>query len=158
MNVLVGAGGELIFQDLPGGFLEALQLVAECPEIEEPEAETRLYPLPTEDEADAGTNDDWIAFVHPELAEKFRSDRQVVAIDLHTAETRHDNKQIVIPRNHFDAWVGALNQARIAIAAVHGFGEKEMATPHSELPPHLVAHAFRLHLYAGLQEILLEAG
>jgi hypothetical protein len=157
MKISVGPDGELIIEKPPESLFQALKSLPECPELEDANAIERLYPLPDLTDPDSETNSDWKAFVQPELIESFRSDRQVVAIDLHAAEVRHKNQKLVIPRNHFDAWLGALNQARLAIAAAHGFGEAEMSRNPLDLPQALIPHAFRLHLYAGLQELLIEA-
>ena len=63
-----------------------------------------------------------------------------------------------MPREHADAWIAALNQARLVIAAKHNYAERDME---EELPlPPFNERQFRLfqiHFYDYLQEILIQA-
>ncbi len=122
---------------------------------------------------DAGFVQDWRDYVQPELREMFRSAREVVLEDLQelpAADPKIDARfgpldspafyptkhRLEIPREHADAWLGVLNQARLVIAARRKFGEREMDEdlafpPLSERDLDL----FRIHFYDFVQQMLL---
>lgn len=83
-----------------------------------PEAETRLFSRPsTEKEICA----EWKSYVEPELRRLFRSSTETVAEDLaqlNGNEKSLRNRTLTIPFEHADAWLNALNQARLVIAEV----------------------------------------
>ncbi len=120
-------------------------------------ARDRIYPLAT---ADPQSNEDWRAYVHPELKEFFTTASQAVREDLENFEQlddSHDNWAFEIPAPHFDQWLNVLNQARLALAARFDFEEKEM----SQNGPRSIETVrdlslFQVHFYGFLQECLLQ--
>ena len=120
-------------------------------------ARDRLYPTATND---AQSNEDWRAYVHPDLKDLFSAASDVVRDDLEVFE-QLDEKQktwaFEIPEPHFDQWLNALNQARLALSARFDFEEKEM----SQNGPNTIETArdlslFQVHFYGFLQECLLQ--
>jgi hypothetical protein len=120
-------------------------------------ARKRIYPVATEDPE---ANEDWRAYVHPELKEFFTTASQTVREDLEEFEQlddSNDNWAFEIPAPHFDQWLNVLNQARLALAARFDFEEKEMG----QSGPRAIETVrdlslFQVHFYGFLQECLLQ--
>jgi hypothetical protein len=120
-------------------------------------ARDRLYPAAT---TDAKSNEDWRAYVHPELKEFFTTGSQTVREDLENFEQLDesgDNWAFEIPAEHFDQWLNVLNQARLSLAARFEFLEKEMG----QNGPRTIETVrdlslFQVHFYGFLQECLLQ--
>ena len=120
-------------------------------------ARERIYPVAT---TDPKANEDWRAYVHPELKEMFTSASQLVRDDLETFEELDDTNEnwaFEIPAAHYDQWLNVLNQARLALAARFDFEEKEM----SRSGPATIETVrdfslFQVHFYGFLQECLLQ--
>lgn len=119
----------------------------------DPRVEARFFPAPVAKDDDSGLADDWSAYVQPGLQEGFREARDVVQADLRRASARGDHYSIEIAFTHIEAWLSALNQARLAISEEHGFGEKELS---EEIPPAIESRRDRallqMHFYGMLQE------
>jgi hypothetical protein len=94
-----------------------------------PTAEQRLFSSPTngkEPELCA----EWKQYVEPELRRLFQSATETVAADLEQLngnEKSLANRTLHIPAKHTDAWLNALNQARLVIAAKNNFTELELS-------------------------------
>lgn len=149
---------ELHLEDIPeflAGLLTHLPMIGAS---SEDDAEARLYPAPSRDPDMEELVSDWNAHVQPGLQELFQSSRDVVAADLRQLERGGENPALIIPLKHADAWLNALNQARIVIACEQGFGEDDLGRPPKMPPssPRDVAR-FQMDFYALLQEALLEA-
>jgi hypothetical protein len=121
-----------------------------------PEAEARLFSKPSaEKEACA----EWKSYVEPELRRLFRSATQTVAADL--AQLNGDekslrNRTLRIPLEHADAWLNALNQARLVIAAKNEFSDEEL-NDHDRSPigSRRDLSLFQVNFYGFLQEFIL---
>lgn len=85
-----------------------------------PAARPRLFPNPTT--GDAKANDDWQQLVAPELRHLFVSAGQTLEQDL----MRLDAGSITFPAAHANAWVSALNQARLILAELHRVTDMEL--------------------------------
>lgn len=137
------------------------ELLRQIPEststAEAPVAEARLFSPP------AGENDvfceEWKLYVRPELQRLFQSSTETVAMDLKQVsgnEKAFSNRTLRIPVDHADAWLNALNQARLAIAAKHGFTEKELCDQdRSPVGSRRDLSLFQVNFYGFLQEIIL---
>ncbi len=120
-------------------------------------ARHRLFP---DGSSDPQSNEDWRAYVHPELKELFTTSSETVRDDLENFEQLDDTNEnwvFEIPAVHFDQWLNALNQARLALAARFDFAEKEM----SQSGPRTIETVrdlslFQVHFYGFLQECLLQ--
>jgi hypothetical protein len=138
-----------------------VELLRQIPVSAEPgdsdAARERLYPGVTDD---SRANEDWRAYVHPELKEFFTTSTETVREDLENFEQLdegNDNWSFEIPEDHFDQWLNVLNQARLALAARFEFQEKEM----SQNGPRTIETVrdlslFQVHFYGFLQECLLQ--
>lgn len=135
-------------------------LLAELPDIAAAhhEARERLYPEPSLDEAAQELREDWREHVQPDLEHLFASNRELVRSDLAPMKDGHRGAKLVIPSKHIDAWLNALNQARFVTVAANRLTEADLD---GREPPDLAtprgAALLRVHFYAHLQELLVEA-
>jgi hypothetical protein len=123
-----------------------------------PEAEQRLFSPPadaTEEEICA----EWKLYVDPELRRLFRSATETVTADLvqlNGKEKSIRNCTLRIPTHHADAWLNALNQARLVIAARHDFTEAELCDHYrSPIGSRRDLSLFQINFYGFLQEFIL---
>ena len=121
-------------------------------------AQARLYPDPTGVTGDAQLRRDWKEHVRPELERLFATSRDLVARDVEGLGHNGQGNKLVISGDHLDAWLNALNQARLVIVEENRFSESDL--DHRE-PPDLATRRglslLKIHFYAHLQELLLEA-
>ncbi len=120
------------------------------------EATARLFPTLTEGR-EPGADADWREFVEPGLRELFMDAVSVVREDLKNfpAKAKGASGTLRVPVKHLEAWIHALNQARLALAARHDFAEGELER---EIPTEGNERAFALfqiHFYGLLQEFFL---
>lgn len=138
------------------------ELVRSLPDIIDPDAlsdaaEQRIYPEPATGAELDDLRADWKAFVQPGLQEHFRSSRDVVAADLKSITRKKDEFEFTIPAKHAEAWLNALNQARLALAADLNFDEKLLGSSDApDLSSDRGLTAFRINLYAFMQQCLIE--
>jgi hypothetical protein len=137
------------------------ELLKQVPDAGDPEGETkaeeRLYPLPTHQEA-PGMVKDWEEFVRPELRHLFFSARKVVEEDLATMTRRPGrHSHLVVPLVHAEAWLNALNQARLVLATKYDFSEAELSF---NQPLQTFSRRdlvlLQINFYAAVQERLIE--
>jgi Domain of unknown function (DUF2017) len=121
-------------------------------------AEQRLFSSPTtrnESEMCA----EWKTYVEPELRRLFQTAAQTVAQDLQQLNGNEQliaNRTLRIPSKHADAWLSALNQARLVIAAKNNFTETEL-NDHCRSPigSRRDLSLFQVNFYGFLQEFIL---
>ena len=123
-----------------------------------PAAEERIFSPPAnglETELCA----EWKVYVEPELRRLFQMATETVASDL---EQLNGNEKILanctlrIPAKHADAWLSALNQARLVIAAKNNFTETELNDHcHSPIGSRRDLSLFQVNFYGFLQEFIL---
>lgn len=135
-------------------------LLAELPRVaaRHDRARGRLYPDPVADTLDDEMRRDWDEHVRPGLAELFASSREIVARDVANFIAEPKSRRLVIPCDHIDAWLNALNQARLIIVEENGLTDADL--DHRE-PPDLSTPRglllLKVHFYAHLQELLVDA-
>ena len=121
-------------------------------------AQARLYPDPTGGSDDAQLRRDWKDHVRPGLELLFSTSRDTVTRDLEGLGPNGHGNKVVIPGDHIDAWLNALNHARLVIVEENQFSESDL--DHRE-PPDLATRRglslLKVHFYAHLQELLIEA-
>ncbi len=121
-------------------------------------AEERLYSLPA-NPADQDLCAEWKLYVEPELRRLFRTATETVTADL--AVLSEDakpfaNRTLRIPTKHSEAWLNALNQARLAIAAKCAFSESELSDHYrSPIGSRRDLSLFQVNFYGFLQEFIL---
>ena len=137
---------------------ELLKQVPSCCDLEEGSgAESRIFPAP----ADAKEQDllhDWTEFVRPELQHLFRSAKETVEADLSLLKMKVGHLgRFLVPLEHGEPWLNALNQARLILAAKYEFSERELSAleaPKTFSQRELVLH--QINFYAAIQERIIE--
>jgi Domain of unknown function (DUF2017) len=122
----------------------------------ETEAEARLFSRPSAEQEICA---EWKSYVEPELRRLFRSATETVAEDLvqlNGNEKSLRNSTLTIPFEHADAWLNALNQARLVIAAKYKFSDVEL-NDHDRSPigSRRDLALFQVNFYGFLQEFIL---
>jgi len=123
-----------------------------------PAAEQRLFSPPTTGK-DAEICAEWKLYVEPELRRLFQSATETVAGDLEQLngnEKTLANHTLRIPAKHADAWLSALNQARLVITAKNNFTENELNDHfRSPIGSRRDLSLFQVNFYGFLQEFIL---
>ena len=138
------------------------ELLRQIPASANPEgleaAEQRLFSSPTngkEPEICA----EWKLYVEPELRLLFQTATETVAADLEQLngnEKKLGNRTLCIPSKHADAWLNALNQARLVIAAKYNFTDGELGEHfRSPIGSRRDLSLFQVNFYGFLQEFIL---
>jgi hypothetical protein len=138
------------------------ELLRQIPASANPEgleaAEQRLFSSPTngkEPEICA----EWKLYVEPELRRLFQTATETVAADLEQLngnEKKLGNHTLCIPSKHADAWLNALNQARLVIAAKYNFTDGELGEHfRSPIGSRRDLSLFQVNFYGFLQEFIL---
>jgi hypothetical protein len=138
---------------------ELLRQIPESTNTEDaPMARARLFSAP----AGEGENEfceEWKLYVQPGLERLFQTATETVAMDLRSVfgnEKAFANCRLWIPADHADAWLNALNQARLTIASKHGFTEKELCDQdRSPVGSRRDLSLFQVNFYGFLQEVIL---
>ena len=121
-----------------------------------PDAQARLFSKPSGEKELCA---EWKSYVEPELYRLFRSATETVAADLaqlNGNEKSFRNRTLRIPLEHADAWLNALNQARLVIAAKNKFSDEEL-NDHDRSPvgSRRDLSLFQINFYGFLQEFIL---
>jgi hypothetical protein len=92
-----------------------------------PDARARLFPSPTRDDAKA--NADWEQLIVPELRHLFVTAGETVARDLAKLEeesTETHSCRVTFAAAHLNAWMSALNEARLILGELFDVTEQDM--------------------------------
>jgi hypothetical protein len=123
-----------------------------------PGAEKRLFSPPT----DPGRTElcaEWKVYVEPELRRLFRSATETVAADLEQLNGKEKpfaNRSLCIPAAHADAWLNALNRARLVLAEKNKFTDGELCDHYrSPVGSRRDLSLFQINFYGFLQELIL---
>ena len=103
---------------------------------------------------------EWKLYVEPELRRLFRSATETVAADLQQlngSSKPFANCTLRIPIENADAWLNALNQARLVIAAKYNFTDGELCDHYrSPIGSRRDLGLFQVNFYGFLQEFILQ--
>ena len=138
------------------------ELLRQIPASANPEgasaAEERIFSRPAKG-SEPELCAEWKMYVEPELRRLFETATQTVAGDLEQLngnEKNLANRTLWIPVKHADAWLSALNQARLVIAAKNNFTEMELNDHlHSPIGSRRDLSLFQVNFYGFLQEFIL---
>ncbi len=123
-----------------------------------PAAEDRLFSRPAA-ACELESCAEWKLYVEPELRRLFQTATETVATDLKQLngnEKPFANRTLCIPAGHADAWLSALNQARLVIAAKNEFTEGELYDQYrSPIGSRRDLSLFQVNFYGFLQEFIL---
>ena len=123
-----------------------------------PAAQERIFSPPTNRE-ETEICAEWKLYVEPELRRLFQTATETVAADLEQLngnENKFANRTLRIPSKHADAWLSALNQARLVIAAKYQFTDGELSDQfRSPIGSRRDLSLFQVNFYGFLQEFIL---
>jgi hypothetical protein len=153
-------GQHLELAELDPFLAELLRQIPESTKTDDSDAaRDRIYSVPTSREDDE-LRDEWKLYVEPELQRLFRSATETVAADLKVlngSAKPFANCTLRIPLKNADAWLNALNQARLAIAAKFGFTDRELGDHYrSPIGSRRDLSLFQVNFYGFLQECILQ--
>jgi len=122
-----------------------------------PPARQRLYPDPFR--ADAPANEEWHRLMDDELRHLFAAAGEIVERDLtrlapDPARERH--LQLLVPVAHLNAWLSALNQARLILAEQYVVTEADMANEQLDPGRAKDVAVFQIHVLGWLLQLLVE--
>ncbi len=121
-------------------------------------AEERLFSRPA-DAAETESCAEWKLYVEPELRRLFHTATETVVADLEQLNSEGKpfaDRTLRIPARHADAWLSALNQARLVIAAKNDFSERELSDHYrSPIGSRRDLSLFQVNFYGFLQEFIL---
>lgn len=124
-----------------------------------PAAEQRLFCAPADPKKHEELCAEWKLYVEPELRRIFESATETVARDLEQLgenEKPFANSTLRIPVANSEAWLNALNQARLALAAKFDFSEAELSDHYrSPIGSRRDLSLFQVNFYGFLQEFIL---
>ena len=152
-------GNEVEISDLDPFLAELLrQIPASANTEDSPPARERIYSAP----ADASQEvicTEWKIYVEPELRRLFQTAIETVAGDLEQLngeENSVSNCTLRIPTQHADAWLNALNQARLVITAKYKFSDEELSDhDRSPIGSRRDLGLFQVNFYGFIQEFIL---
>lgn len=135
---------------------ELLHQVPLSAETDDPSARRRLFSSPTAG-AEPAFDQDWTAYVEPELRQIFQTALETVRDDLKDFPPADPTDDITlhIPVSHLEAWIHSLNQARLALAASNEFTDAEMERPIPVEGDTRALALFQVHFYGFLIECFL---
>lgn len=153
-------GNTLVVAELDPFLAELLRQIPESTQTDgNPEAEKRLFSAPAA-ASEEELRKEWKLYVEPELRSIFQTATETVTADLAQLDTKAKpfaNCTLRIPAKHTDAWLSALNQARLTIAAKYAFTDGELCDHYrSPIGSRRDLALFQLNFYGFLQEFILQ--
>ena len=151
--------GDIEISDLDPFLAELLRQIPASADPEGvPAARERLFTQPA-NPSEKKICEEWKLYVEPELLRLFQSATQTVAEDLKQLGGKEEafvNRTLRIPAKHADAWLNALNQARLALAAKYDFTDGELCDHYrSPVASRRDLSLFQVNLYGFIQEFIL---
>jgi len=146
--------GSLVLSEIDPALRSVLdQIPYAADPLDNAAARERLYPEPATGADASGIREEWNEYVRPELHAWFHTAVDVVIADLQKLD---EKGELLISAAHVDAWLNALNQARLSLAARHNVTEADM----DRQMPYVLKNdrdyaLFQIHIYGLLQEYLV---
>ena len=146
--------------ELGGLDLLCCELIQQIPISADPgdseAARERLFTPPT-NRREERFEQDWKEYVEPELHRLFQSTIEIVQEDIKDFPSGEPSGEhsLRLPIKNLEAWIHALNQARLALAARYNFTEQDMD---GKVPIEGDTRAlalFQVHFYGFIQECFL---
>jgi len=113
------------FAELDALVTDLLRQMPACALLEDDSVQARLFSSPTQG-GDGQQDEEWQEFVVPGLRELFQGHVDIVRGDLARLKYDGTTASLTVPTAHGRAWIHALNQARLALAAKHGMTEDDI--------------------------------
>ena len=146
--------GSIRLESLDPLFVVVLREIPRLLDPDQPDAaRRRLYPFPSDDDEQS---QEWERLVHPELFALVATAQEGVRRDLEELEIGEEGGRITIPAKHVNAWISALNVARLTLGTVHDFDEDDMeGHGPSDFGDRDMARV-KVYLMGWLQQMLIE--
>lgn len=144
-----------VFGGLSATCVETLKGVPMLLESSDPRVRERLLPDACDD---PGDETDWRAHAVPELERLFASRAQLVRRDLNGLRRlgKSDTQLLMIPNSHVNAWLAALNAARLALFALNDLDARHLEPEgFTTAAPKQQEALLRIHVLAEMQSVLL---
>jgi hypothetical protein len=122
-----------------------------------PPARHRLYPDPFR--ADAPANEEWHRLMDADLRHLFASAGEILERDLARLEPDPAQKScscLLLPVAHVNAWLSAVNQARLILAEQFGVTEAEMTREDLDPRRDQDLALFKIHVLGYLLQLLVD--
>jgi Domain of unknown function (DUF2017) len=150
-----GPDGRLVLRDVdtPIAFC-LLQVPAIVARRDDPEMRSRIYPDATA--GDAARNAEWHRLMDGELRHLFESAARTLERDLGAFDVAR--REVAFPAAHLTAWMTAINQARVVLAELHGFGESDLASTELDADDPRGAALVELQILGYVLQVLVERG
>lgn len=153
--------GSVLFEPLGPWQVETLLGIPELLAEEQPdEVLERLFPRPSEH--DEAINLEWKRLVVPELVTLLASARELVSKDLEGIEPvtppTGATWRLRIPQKHVNAWISALQAARLALAERFHVEEGDMRRPLTAIRNERELAIWKIEELGWLQGFLIEGG
>jgi len=116
-----------------------------------PSAQARLLPPPTAE--DAAINHEWKESIEPDLRHLLVSASETITRDLTCLKPSPRLAEcsfVTFPATHISAWMSALNQARLILAALANVDEIDLNLPYSRLGGEKVLAVLQIDLFGQL--------
>lgn len=153
------AGAFLRVSDIDPFLAELLRQIPESANPGEDEAARQRLFSPPVHGSETDLRNEWKLYVEPELRRLFQTATETVAEDLkQLAETDRPfaDCALNIPLENGEAWLSALNQARLVIAAKYQFSDTELCDHYrSPIGSRRDLGLFQVNFYGFLQECIL---
>ena len=154
MNIERDENGGFVFSEVETPIVEMFLSIPSAVDPEgDPAATARLFPDPMAGKEEK-ISQEWAEYVAPELREGFENASTTVEADLGALMAGED---LTIPLDHVDAWLNALNQARLVLAARFEVTEADMdnSEPFDSQNEREKAIS-QIHVFGLLQECLIQ--
>jgi hypothetical protein len=118
-----------------------LQTVLAEPSAKEDPVYNRLFPSAYLDPTEENAEQEWQELVHPELLRERLAALELVAGTLDRAVTKRGRAELELTPDEVQAWMGVLNDARLALGTRLGITEEAEAEEIDPSAPDAAAHA-----------------
>lgn len=145
----------VVFSEIDEFMLEVLQKIPLNAAALEDKVISRIYPTLT-DGADEDADEDWREHVMPGLSELFQTHMDVVIKDLKQLDKEGEISTLSFPATHVRAWMHTLNQARLALGALHDVTEDDIEGRVKEHAGEKSMALFQIEIYGLILSLMLQ--
>lgn len=145
----------IIFSEVDEIIADALRKIPACADAREDKVIARIFPTPTAG-ADEDADDDWRENVMPGLGELFQTHIDVVTKDLAAMQTEDEFSTLTFPAEHVRDWMHTLNQARLALGALHDVTEDDIEGRTKDHDVEKSYALFQIEIYGFILALMLQ--
>ncbi len=150
----------VVFSEIDDFMLDVLQKIPLNAAALDDKVISRIYPTLT-DGVDEDADEDWREHVMPGLSELFQTHMDVVIKDLKQIEKEGDEKEgeistLTFPASHVRSWMHTLNQARLALGALHDVTEDDIEGRKKDHAGEKSFALFQIEIYGLILSLMLQ--